>query len=515
MSLSRRRLLEGGLGVAGLSAIGSPSFAGSRSAAYQAVKPTGAKPKNIIFCVTDGTAMSVITMADMFQQMAQGRRGYWPTLLDQEYAVSGYQETRSLSSLVTDSSAASSTWGSGRRIWNGQVNQYPDGTLLRPLTSIVKEAGMRVGLVTTTTVTHATPAGFAVNCVQRDLEPLIAEKYLKSGVDVLMGGGDKFFSPGLRKDKKDLYGDFAKAGFKVVKTKQELVAVPGNAARPNKLLGVFSNGHLPYSVDQATDATLKASTPTLAEMTKAALANLKGSLKGFLLQIEGGRVDHGAHGNDLAATLYDYMAFEDALKAAVEFALNDKETLVIVTADHATGGPSLNGAGEEYFDSTAGLMTVAGMKGSYGTLLKAAGEKPTPDSLRDAVKATLGITLTPAEAAAVASAAAGQSPFAVSEFHGTAAGTLAMILGNHSKVTWTGPNHTSDHVLVTAVGPGSEAVTGLTPNYKFFDLMLAAKGLKWENPAQMDFATAKRHYEKLEVSLLSDRERREQYLSLA
>jgi alkaline phosphatase len=326
-----------------------------------------------------------------------------------------------------------------------------------------------------------------------------------------MGGGDKFFSSSLRKDKRDLYADFSRSGFTVVKTKPELAAAPTSSG---KVLGIFSEGHLPYTVDQQNDPKLKPSTPTLADMTKAALANLKGSPKGFLLQIEGGRVDHGAHGTDLAAMLYDYVAFEEAVKAAVEFALADKETLVIITSDHACGGPSLNGSGDEYSDSTEGLMTVSGMKGSYGALLKAAGDKPDRNTLRDAVRMTLGITLTSAEASAVVAAGEGKSPFGISEFHGTVAGTLAMVLGNHSKVTWTGPNHTSDHVLVTAVGPGSETVTGLTPNYKFFDLILSLKGLAWANPPQMDFVTARRYYEKLKVGLNSDRERWEQYLAL-
>jgi len=492
MSISRRSLLGGGLGAAPMGALGAPGLAAPPKSARKG------KPKNVIFCVTDGTALQVISMADDFQRVVNGRPGYWAWLVDQEYATSGLQSTRSLNSVVTDSSAASSAWGSGRRIWNGQLNQYPDGTLLRPLTSVVREAGMKTGLVTTTTITHATPSGFAVNCVQRDLEGLIAENLLKAGVDVLMGGGDRFFSPALRKDRRDLYADFAKAGYQILKSRQELMKP---AARSGKVLGIFHDGHMPYSVDHLNDPASRESKPTLVEMTRAALASLKGASKGFLMQVEGGRVDAGAHGNDLAATLYDYFAFEEAVKAAVEFAHQDGETLVVITADHATGGPSLNGSGTEYIDSTAGLKTLAGMKASYGVLLKAAGNRPSADRLREVVREGLSITLTAAEAEAVAAALRGQSPFGVSEFYGGGSPALAMALGNHTKVTWTSSNHTSDHVLVTAIGPGSASFAGLTPNHRFFGLLLAAKGLRHENPPQMDFETAKKHYAKLKVTL--------------
>jgi len=486
LKISRRSLF--GAGATGL-LLGSPHFANANE------KKRDRRPKNIIFCVADGMAMSTVTMANYYQQITAGRPSYWSTLLNEPYAVNGLQNTRSLNSLVTDSAAASSAWGSGRHIWNGQLNTYPDKTELRTLASLMQEVGVRIGLVTTTTITHATPAGFAIQCIDRDLEGLIAEKYLKSGVDVLLGGGDKFFSPTARKDRRDLHAEFSTAGYTVVKTRQELMGV-GNA---KKLLGIFHDGHMPYTVDHKNSPELLAAKPTLAEMAGAALTLLQGSPKGFLLQIEGGKVDHGGHANDLAALVYDQIAFEEAVKVAVDFALRDKETLVIITTDHACGGPSLNGAGEEYIDSAAGLAHLFGMKASYEPLFAAFGAAPTQARVRDTVHDLLGIALTGEEAEAVVSALHDASPFAVSTFYKGPQATLAIVLGNYTKVTWTSQNHTSDHVLVTAVGPGNEAVAGLTPNVRFFDLMLATKGLKWSNPT-MTFEEAARHYKALKAS---------------
>jgi|GEM_PF-5853748 len=139
-----------------------------------------------------------------------------------------------------------------------------------------------------------------------------------------------------------------------------------------RLLGVFSDGHTPFSVDRNNDPLLQMSVPSLAEMASAAIDRLKSGSNGFLLQIEGGRVDHGGHGNDLAALVYDQIAFEEAVKVAVDFALSNGETLVVITTDHACGGPSLNGAGHEYGDSAAGLRTLTGMKASYAEVWRRA-----------------------------------------------------------------------------------------------------------------------------------------------
>lgn len=441
---------------------------------------------------------SAVSMADQFQQVRDGKHSYLATLMDRPEVIRGWQETRSLNSLVTDSSAASSTWGSGRRIWNGQVNVFPDGTELRTLTSLMTEAGVKCGLVTTTSILDATPVGFALTCVDRGMEALLAEKYLKSGVDILLGGGDSGFNAKTRKDGRDMHAEFAKQGYTVVKTREEL-----RATKAKKVLGLFGTGSLPYSVDRDNDPELVRTIPTLAEMATNAIEALKTGPKGFLLQIEGARVDHGGHSNDLAAMVYDQIAFEEAVKVAIDFAEKDGNTLVIVTADHSTGGASLNGAGPTYNDSTAGLLTLANMKASYGPTFDSLGKEATVNQVQDAVEAKLGIKLTTDEAAAIVGSLKGESPFRLGTFLGSRNMTAAMVLGNHSKVTWTSGNHTSDHVMVAAFGPGREALWGITPNVKFFDIMLDTKGLKWSNPT-MTFEDAQRHRAKQQASI--DRE---------
>lgn len=479
MPLSRRELIALGAGsFASLPNLNLAELAGSSSAKRKA--------KNVIFCVADGMGMQTFSMANQFRQMADGKPSYWSWLLDQEFVVNGLQATSSLNSLVTDSSAAASAWGSGRHIWNGAVNMLADGTKLRTLFDILRaERGLRTGLVTTTTLSHATPSGFSICQLHRDDEADIALQHLSAGVDVLMGGGDRFFSS-KRKDG-ELYGKFEARGYKVCRTRDEMLGFTGD-----KALGIFSDGHLPYTIDRKNDASLQASVPTLAEMATKAIAILSKAPKGFILQIEGGRVDHGAHANDLAGMIHDQLAFEDAVKVAVDFALADKNTLVIVTTDHACGGAALNGAGDEYIDSTAGLAKLAGMKSSYGPITSALGRTPTDGEVASVIEARLGIQLSKSESAGIAAAIRGASPFELADFHKAAGQTLAMILGNHTKVTWTSGNHCSDHVLVTALGPGCGSFAGITENVKFFDIMLAQYGLKWSNPS-LTFDEARKH----------------------
>jgi alkaline phosphatase len=490
MKLSRRAMLGGLVVGAGASCIGWTA---------KDAKPVekGKKPKNIIFCVVDGMPISSMTAVDYLRQLKEGKSSYWGWLANQPFSVNGLQVTRSLNSLVTDSSAASSTWGSGRRIWNGMVNMFPDKTELRTLTELMNSKGVKCGLVTTATITHATPAGFAVQCVQRDLEGLIAEKYLKSGVDVLFGGGGKFFSSTRRADKRDLYADFEKAGYKVVKTRDEMLA--SNSPRA---LGIFSDGHIPYTVDRDHDGTLKTTVPTLAEMTSKAIEVLSksGSKNGFLLQVEGARVDHGGHSNDLAAMLFDQMAFEDAVKVCIDFAMEDEETLVIITADHACGGLALNGSGDEYADSTKGLQTVLNMRSSYGPMLSSIGTGATAEKVQFAVEDKLRIQLKLEEADAIASSMKGKHPFGLSEFFRSPSSTAGLILGNYTKCTFTSGNHHADHVLVTAYGPGSELCHGTTENVDFFKIMTGLKGIRHENPS-MTFEVAAPLYEKLQKEM--------------
>jgi alkaline phosphatase len=361
--LSRRSFLSrSGLAAATAAGIAAPHVARS---AEQLLGSTGQKPKRIIHIVSDGMSLGTLTCSSLYSEMTRQRPLTWIKLLQQPETRQALMNTRSLNSAVTDSSAASSAWGSGSRVVNGAVNVLPDGKLLTPFYALFSEAGWATGLVTTAEITHATPAGFAVAVKSRGDSQAIAAQYLVRKVDVLLGGGRPFFSPRSRKDKRDLRAEFTAAGYTVVLDRDALLKAPIDT----KLLGTFSDSHLPYTIDHRNDAKLKASTPTLVEMTKVALARLQRHEK-FILQVEGARIDHAAHNSDAPAAIHDQLALDEAIDACVEFQRQNPDTLIVITTDHANSNLGLNGMGGGYRTSSQRFASIKDVRMSFPEILK-------------------------------------------------------------------------------------------------------------------------------------------------
>ena len=443
--------------------------------------------------VADGMSAGVPSLAEPFARLTRGRGTNWTRLAGDAGTSVGWFETASLSSLVTDSSAASTAWATGSRVFNASVNVLPDGTRLTPIGLLARDAGRRIGLVTTTTITHATPAGFVAVHPNRDDEEVIAAQYLNA-VDVLLGGGRQFFDPRSRKDKRDLSGEYAAAGYALCDSRDALL----RSRSSTRLLGLFSGSHVPYTIDCRNDADLGRSTPTLAEMAEVAIGILRTSRNGFLLQIEGGRVDHGAHANDAAAMLWEQLAFDDAIGVVLEFAQQVPDTLVVITADHGNSNPGLTGIGEEYVDSTRGLERIAKATASFGTIrqrvLAAAVEATAivPATVIDLIQSTCGIGLSPADAGAVGAAALGAPSHEITKQHANFNGILAQVLGNHTGLEWAGSSHTSDVTMLMAVGPGREHFAGWRPNTDAYGAMTQLMGITHKNPS-MSVEEAKRY----------------------
>ena len=164
--------------------------------------------KNIIFMVSDGMSTGTLNMADLFLNRKYGKGSNWLQLYKDNKVKRALMDTASASSIVTDSAAGSSSWGGGVRVNNGSLNVGPDGKPNLPILQKFKKAGKMAGCVTTVAITHATPAGFCVNSAKRSAQDDIAEMYLALGFDVMMGGGNNFFDPKVRKDKKDVYAGY-------------------------------------------------------------------------------------------------------------------------------------------------------------------------------------------------------------------------------------------------------------------------------------------------------------------
>lgn len=471
MPISRRHFLAGS-SAAAASVVAAPHV--GRSA--DVLPKAGQKPRHIIHLVSDGMSAGTLTGADYLSNLTRKRGTVWLDLYKNPAAQAGLMNMRSLNSLVTDSSAASSSWGSGSRIANGAVNVLPDGRELKPLYSLLGEAGWKRALVTTTEITHATPAGFAANDGSRGNAEAIATQYLERRVDVLLGGGRKFFDPKKRKDNFNLWDKYREAGYQVMLTASDLNRAP----KDPRWLGTFYESHLPYTVDQQHDAKLRAAVPTLAEMTRAALSKLE-SEPHFIMQVEGGRVDHGCHTCDAAAAFYDQIAFDDAIAVCLDFQRRVPDTLLVITTDHGNGNPGLNGTGKNYSESPALFAHLKDAQASFDEMLKRMGKQPSPKQVRDVIQEATGY-LAPEEKAAQLVQVMGKKGSAMYDLMNSVPGQLGQLMANHWAVGWTSNSHTADYVQILAFGPGAERFRGFIQNTDVFRHYLVFAGIDFRNP---------------------------------
>ncbi len=407
-------------------------------------------------------------MANLHCERTFGKSSNWINLYKENRATRALMDTQSANSIVTDSAAASSSFGGGFRVNNGSLNMAPDGKANLPIWQKFKKKGKKAGVVTSVTVTHATPAGFCVNVKNRGSEQEIADQYLQLGIDVIMGGGDGHFSAETREDKKDMYAAFAAKGYQIAKTRKELMASNDN----QPMVGIFAQGGIPYAIDRENDADLKATTPSLAEMSKKAIDILSKNKEGFVLQIEGGKVDWAAHANDIAGLLYDQLAFDEAVKVAIDFAEKDKNTLVIMTTDHGNANPgTISGS-----KASAGFDSLRNYKKTNEWLLNQITKDSSLSQIKELVHSTNGIAATEEEVKSIKAyydeIVRGED--GLYNYRKVPFKLYSEIQKTYNHIGWISMSHSSDHVEVAAFGPGSELLKPYCLNTDLHYLMLQA-----------------------------------------
>jgi alkaline phosphatase len=237
-------------------------------------------------------------------------------------------KTHSANSMVTDSAAAGTALATGFKTNNGMISVLPDGTPVETILERAMKLGKAAGLVTTTTITHATPASFGAHVNSRGEESDIAVQYIEKKIDVLLGGGKAMFTP-TSKHRRDLIREAKDLGYAVVESRDALLSTTNS-----KILGLFQDGAL----------TTDPPEPSLAEMTEKAIQVLSTNRDGFFLMVEGGQIDWRCHDNDKVGTVKQVLQFDLAVGKALEYARKHGDTLVIVTADHETGGLAITGS---------------------------------------------------------------------------------------------------------------------------------------------------------------------------
>lgn len=464
--MKRRDFLNTSILTALTGTIASPTLL---SSCKTKENPIIGKAKNIIFLVSDGMSSGTLNMADLMLQRKEGRGSTWIDLYRHNLVSRALMDTASADLLVTDSAAASSAWGGGKRVDNGKLNVNADGSENKPILQKFKEAGKSVGCVTTVPITHATPAGFCVNFKHRNMQDKIASKYMELKFDVMMGGGLEYFDGTKREDKQDIFRQFQLEGFNVVRNKTEMVNIGNN--RP--LLGVFHEDGLPYDLDLNNTPGLIHTIPTLAEMTKKAINLMSNNNEGFVLQIEGGKVDWAAHANDTPALIYEQMAFDAAVSEAVKFAENRNDTLVIITTDHGNANPGLikHNKVDTMFDT---LQTIIH---TNEWVLNGISKSSTPANIIDRLHHAQGITITKDEAKTILKTYEKIDEPGLYNPYKLPYKKLAEIQQNYTSVHWSGMNHSADFVELAMFGAGSEALPPFVKNYELHNYMLMAAGV--------------------------------------
>jgi len=289
--------------------------------------------RNIILFIGDGMGLSHLTAARINSVGPDGRFH-----LDR-MPVTGLVTTHAVDNLITDSAAAGTALATGVKTTNGSIGVDSSGASHPTILETARDAGLSTGLVTTTYITDATPATFAAHVRSRAMKDEIALQLLNARVNVLFGEGDHFFpktdSRSARKDNANPLALAQELGYTIIEKKEGLAN-----ANTNFLLGLFAD----LTTDRMTPNLQSPSqTPSLAELTAKALEVLNRNEKGFFLMVEEEGVDMGSHVNREDYFIRHLQSLDEAVKVGLDFAARDERTLVLVTADHETGGVNIIG----------------------------------------------------------------------------------------------------------------------------------------------------------------------------
>jgi len=426
------------LPLAVISSISISSLAMPPSSAE--AKGQAKQPKNIIFLIGDGMGVSYTSAYRYLKDNPKTKlseKTYFDSYLVGQQMTYPEDPTQN----VTDSASAATAMSAGIKTYNNAIAVDNDKSTVKTVLEAAKEKGKSTGLVATSEITHATPAAFGAHDISRKNMNSIADDYFdevingKHKIDVLLGGGKDLF---IRSDR-NLVKEFKKDGFSYVDNRKSLLN-----NKDDQVIGLFADAGLPKMIDRSSN------TPSLEDMTKSAINRLKENKKGFFLMVEGSQIDWAGHDNDIVAAMSEMEDFEKAYKSAIEFAKKDKNTLVIATADHSTGGFSIAANGDYNW---------------YSEPIKAA--KRTPDFMAEQIlqganaestlKKYINLSLTKEEIQSVKDAAATKNFTNIDN-------AIEEIFNIRSNTGWTTGGHTGEDVPVYAYGPASELFAGQKDN---------------------------------------------------
>lgn len=379
--------------------------------------------KNVIILIGDGMGFAHVRVTELvYGHLNMTSQPYWITAFGQTYSLSGE---------VTDSAAAGTAIATGFKTYNGMISTVKLNGEIKNVATLLEVAqylGKSTGLVTTTRITHATPAVFAAHVEDRDMEKEIAKQLILSKVNVLFGGGKREFDSETIELAKRL-------GYKVIYTRDELKKVEGDY-----ILGLFADSHIPYVLDRDENI------PSLLEMTKKAIEILEKNPNGFFLMVEGGRIDHAAHANDIASVVAETKEFDEVVGYCLKYAMERGDTIVIVLADHETGGLAV-GLKHGHSIDTNKILEI---KRSIEFMVK---EIKKGKDIAEVVEIYTGIKLTDEEIRYIEEKAKENPKYGLGN-------ALGEIISKRVGVGFASHKHTGEPIPIMVYGPGAEMFRG-------------------------------------------------------
>ncbi|HEX9892919.1 MAG TPA: alkaline phosphatase [Gemmatimonadales bacterium] len=382
-------------------------------------------PRRVILFIGDGVGTAYWSAARLATD----------SLAVERLRIMGLVDNRSSDNLVTDSGAGATVYATGIRTFNGAIGVGPDSMPLRTVLEAARDRGWATGLVATSTLTHATPASFAAHVPSRASEFEIARQMVDARVDVMLGGGRRYFDGRTRPDSVDLLATLRRQ-YTVVETAEAFRAL--DLRRTRRLVGLFAPSQMPAAATRV---------PSLPDMTRAALAVLGQDPDGFFLMVEGSQPDWRGHANQpLDQVTAEMLDFDGAIRVAVEHQRGHPETLIVVVADHETGGLSLELTRDSLAFEAAAQNLVSGMEplAAVRALLSSEQQDEIARLSRE-----LGAT---ASRMRIEASRRGASSSLVARY--------------------TSPNHTAEMTPLFASGPGAERFGGIIDNWRVGRLLL-------------------------------------------
>lgn len=297
------------------------------------------KPKNIIFLIGDGMGVSHVFTG------LTANKGH---LFIENCKHIGFSKTQSADNYITDSAAGGTALAAGVKTYNGAIGLDVNKNPVKSILEEADEMGLATGLVSTSAITHATPASFIAHQPKRSMYEEIAADFLKTDIDVFIGGGQDHFDK--RKDGRDLLKELEKNGYRVETDMDKIKKV-----KKGKLAGLTAPAH---------NGRMEERGDMLPVATKTALTILDNNKKGFFLMVEGSQIDWGGHAGNTVFVAEEMLDFDRTIGEALKFAAKDKNTLIVITADHETGGMAITGG-----DMAEGKVTGAFPTGSHTAVM--------------------------------------------------------------------------------------------------------------------------------------------------